>query len=228
MIQIFGVSQGHISSIVNDLASNLYTQFQPVLYWNPVRLSLQQLQLYVAAVTATVGVQELGIWGFIDRTVQPIARPLVGQEEYSSGEEGYHGIKFQSIVTPDGLISSSIGPEFGSKGDWKLWQQSSIERYLRNFFSESPILCLYGDPPYASAYGIIGPYRATARNGITPAQEAMNVTMSSYRIVVEWGFANVLNQFGFGEWKRNQGSNMLCAFRTFIQLSNMPTRMELN
>jgi len=60
-IQIFGVSQGRISSIANDLASYWYTQFQPVLYWNPVRLSLQWLQLYAAAVTATVGVQELGI-----------------------------------------------------------------------------------------------------------------------------------------------------------------------
>lgn len=111
MIQIFGVSQGHISSIVNGLASFLYTQFQPVLYWNPVRLSLQQLQLYAAAVTATVGVQELGIWGFIDGTVWPIARPLVGQEEYYSEHKGYHGIKLQSIVTPDGLISSLYGPE---------------------------------------------------------------------------------------------------------------------
>jgi len=75
LIQIFGVSQGHTSSIVNDLASYLYTQFQPVLYWNLVRLSLQR---HTAAVTATVGVQELGIWGFIDATVRPIARPLSG------------------------------------------------------------------------------------------------------------------------------------------------------
>ncbi|RPB21351.1 hypothetical protein L211DRAFT_790654, partial [Terfezia boudieri ATCC MYA-4762] len=85
-----------------------------------------------------------------------------------------------------------------------LWQESGIERYLRNLFSELPVLCLYGDPAYAPAYGIIGPYRTTACTGLTPVQEAMNVTMSSYQIVVEWGFTNILNQFGFGEWKRNQ------------------------
>jgi len=87
------------------------------MYRNPVRLSLQRLQLYAAAVTATVGVQELVIWGFIDGTVRPIARPLVRQEDYYSGHKGYYGLKFQSIVTPDGFISSLYGPELGPKGD---------------------------------------------------------------------------------------------------------------
>ena len=40
-----------------------------------------------------------------------------------SGHEGYHGIKYQGLVTPDGLISSLCGPEFGPVGDWKLWKE---------------------------------------------------------------------------------------------------------
>ena len=74
MIQIFGVSQGHISSIVNDLASYLYTQFQPVLCWNLVRLSLQRLQLYATAVTVTVGVQELQDLGVLHPFIKCLIR----------------------------------------------------------------------------------------------------------------------------------------------------------
>ena len=48
----------------------------------------------------------LRFWGFIHRTVHLIARPILEQKGYYSGHGGYHGIKFQSIVTPDGLIST--------------------------------------------------------------------------------------------------------------------------
>ena len=52
-------------------------------------------------------------------------------QRFNTGHKGYHGIKFQSIVTPDGLISSLSRPEMGPKGDWKLWQDSGLEETLR-------------------------------------------------------------------------------------------------
>jgi len=65
------------------------------------------------------------------------------------------------------------------------------------------VLYLYRDPAYAPSYRIRGPYRAR-RVGLIPQQGAFNVVMSKYRIIVEWGFVNVLNQFSSGEWKRMQ------------------------
>lgn len=130
--------------------------------------------------------------GFIDGTVRPIAQPIDEQQQYYSGHKGYHGIKYQSIVTPDGLISSLYGPELSPKGDWKLWQESGLEQILRQIFtgqgnaaeSQNEVLYLYGDPAYAPSYGIRGPYRA-GRTGLLPEQEAFNVVMSKYRIVVQ-------------------------------------------
>jgi len=43
---------------------------------------------------------------------------------------------------------------------------------------------------------------------LTAEQEAFNVVMSKYRIVVAWGFACVLNQFTSGEWKRMQKTGL--------------------
>lgn len=50
----------------------------------------------------------------------------------------------------------------------------------------------------------MGPYRATSTHALTPHEQVLNLKMSSYRIVVEWGFGNILNQFSYTEWKRNQ------------------------
>ena len=109
-------------------------------------------------------------------------------------------------MTPDGLISSLYGPELGPKGDWKLWMESGLQEILHNIFAENPhapIVHLYGNPAYAPSYGIHAPYRV-GRVRLTPEEEAFHVVMSKYRIVVEWGFGNVLNQFTSGEWKRMQ------------------------
>jgi len=102
----------------------------------------------------------------------------VGQKSYYSGHKGYHRIIFQSIVTPDGLISSVYGPELAPKGDWKLWQESGI---LQETFTDSEdVLYLYRDPAYAPSYGIIAPYRATVTHASTPNEQALNLKISSY------------------------------------------------
>ena len=207
MMQVFVVSRSQICCIVNDLGRFLYERYREKLLWDSRRLSLDQLNTYVQAIDDTVG-ESTQTWGFIDGTVRPVARPTEEQQRYYSGHKGYHGIKYQSIVTPDGLISSLYGPELGPKGDWKVWQESEIEERLRHIFTGSNnVLYLYGDPAYAPSYGIRGPYRA-GRLGLTPEQEAFNVVMSKYRIVVEWGFGNILNQFTSGEWKRMQKTGL--------------------
>ena len=160
IMHVFGVSRSQISSIVTELVEFLYEKYSKKLLWDHKRLSQDQLQAYVKAIDETVG-ESIEIWGFIDRTVQPVARATEGQETYYSGHKGYHGIKYQSIVTPDRLISSLYGPELSPKGDWKLWQESGVEQILRQIFNQNPanqMLYLYGDPAYAPSYEVRGPY----------------------------------------------------------------------
>lgn len=64
-------------------------------------------------------------FGFVDGTVRPISRPECNQRIVYNGHERIHAIKFQSIVTPDGMIANMFGP---------------VDRYFKMFAFQS--LCL--------------------------------------------------------------------------------------
>ena len=63
--------------------------------------------------------------GFVDGTVRPISRPECNQRIVYIGHKRIHVIKFQSIVTPDGMIANMFGP---------------VDRYFKMFAFQS--LCL--------------------------------------------------------------------------------------
>lgn len=149
-----------------------------------------QLQTYAQAIQNACGVQ--GVWGFIDGTHRTIATPILDQQCYYTGAKKRHGIRYQGIVTPDGLISSLCGPWLGKCGDWRMWEESDICEHLREIFpEEDDRLYLYGDPAYVPGFGIIGSFRADREGRITAEQESANVIISGQRIVVEWGFGLV-------------------------------------
>ena len=113
----FRKSRQHISVVVHGLCLYLYNRYHSILFWKRLNLgrdanAIDQLPVYQ-------------FWGFIDGTVRHIARSIEDQESYYSGHKDYHGIKYQSIVLPDGLIASLYGPDLGPTGDWKLWQEST-------------------------------------------------------------------------------------------------------
>jgi len=67
-----------------------------------------------------------------------------------------------------------------------MWKECGIQNKLRGLFGPNTqpneMLYIYGDPAYTLSYGILAPFRG---NNITARQNAMNVEMSSARIVVE-------------------------------------------
>ena len=52
-------------------------------------------------------------WGFIDGTVRPLCRPGENQRLLYNGHKRVHSIKFQSVVTPSGMIANLYGPMEG-------------------------------------------------------------------------------------------------------------------
>ena len=206
MVLVFRVSRSYISSITNTLVDYLYGLFKEKLFWDHKRLTLQKLQQYAKAIEKSAGV--VNIWGFIDGTVRPIARPIA--EQYS-GHTGSYGMKFQSIVTPDGLISSLYGPEIVPKEDRILWMECGLEPILRNLFesnlvsnsSDSSMLFLYGNPAYVPSVGIMGPFQQKPGQMLSPVEHATNVMMASAG-VVEWAFDIVVKLFSFSQCKQNQ------------------------
>ena len=111
MTEEFGRSKAALSLIFNETLL-WFTATWGHLLENPfVRpyFTPALVNRYVDAVAARAQVN-LRVWGFIDGTLRRICRPGVAQQLFYNGHKRWHGIKFQAVVTPDGLITHLYGP----------------------------------------------------------------------------------------------------------------------
>ena len=83
-----------------------------------------------------------------------------------SGHKCCHGIKFQSVVTPDGLFAHMYGPVSGNRHDSFLLSNSGLLNKLQEFMPddapediEAVLYSLYGDPAYPQTINIFGGYK---------------------------------------------------------------------
>jgi hypothetical protein len=164
-------------------------------------LSYEHLRSYAEAVSDRNAPLE-NCWGFIDGTVRPICRPQQNQKLVFNGHKRLHGLKFQNIVIPNGLISHLYGPIEGRHHDAGMLRESNVLAQMANHMT-SPnghIFSVYGDPAYPLGDGyIIPPYRGGA---ISRNQMIFNKRMSAVRICVEWAFGKVLSLFAYLDFKK--------------------------
>lgn len=118
---------------------------------------------------------------------------MLNQQKSYSGHKPKDSYKYQAIVTPDGLVSSLMGPFIGLYGNWKMVESSGLEKKLREVNGgRRPALALYLyslDPAFCSVYGIMGPYKNYPGRLRTAAQNQFNEIMSKLKIEIENGFA---------------------------------------
>ena len=141
--------------------------------------------------------------GFIDGTLRAICRPTRHQRIVYNGHKRFHGLKFQSVVTPDGIVAHLFGPVVGRVHDARLFNESGLLPILEEHFNvPAPLgpFYLYGDPAYGLNRWVVCPYKGAH---ITAAQEEFNRRMSSVREAVEWAFGKVVNLFAFVDYKKN-------------------------
>lgn len=81
-----------------------------ILQWNHQLLSQANLERF-AEVVHRKGSPLDNCFGFVDGTVRPVCRPgTLNQRLLYNGHKRVHGIKFQSVVTPNGMIANMYGP----------------------------------------------------------------------------------------------------------------------
>ena len=159
-------------------------------------LALVNLQLFADKIHA--GVSPLyNCWGFIDGTDRPICRPRNDQRILYSDHKKVNAIKFQSVVTPIGLITNWYGPVEGQRHDSgrlviRLISQSSTVCHWPN----NNIRSLYGDLMYPIRPQLTGPFQCAAR---TALQNSWNKAMNQLRVSVEWITSN--------SWSSKRDSN---------------------
>ena len=96
-----------ICSTVLDIICNLHGH--KITEYNHNILDPASLQIYADAVFAK-GAALDNCFGFVDGTVRPICRPGEMQRAADNGHKCVHGLKFQSVALPNGLIANLFGP----------------------------------------------------------------------------------------------------------------------
>ena len=110
MVHLFAKPVPVISMITNEVFTYIYaTHGHLIQRWNHQLLRPRNLKYY-AVVVHKKGAPLDNCFGFVDGTVRPISRPECNQRIVYNGQKRIHAIKFQSIVTPDGMIANMFGP----------------------------------------------------------------------------------------------------------------------
>jgi hypothetical protein len=188
----FGISEAQISICVDKVVDIIYNKWQHLLEFHGSRFGAQQLQRF-AAMTRQVGCPLGGCVGFIDGTMRPSCRPQLHQRLVFSGHKRQHGLKFQAVVTPDGIISHLGGPYTATRHDAAILAQSGLLQFTEQHFR-------VGDQYYCISTHIVCPFKGAQ---LHPDEIAFNSEMAKSRICVEWTFGKLLELFAFLDYKKN-------------------------
>ena len=110
MIHRFGRPVPEISMITNAVLDFIYEHHgHRITRWNHRVLSPRNLEIYAEAIHLK-GAALQNCFGFVDGTVRPICRPGRNQRIVYNGHKRVHGLKFQSVALPNGLIGNLYGP----------------------------------------------------------------------------------------------------------------------
>ena len=84
----------------------VYFCIKSILFWDQARLTLGKLNEYGDVIARKSGINhgDIKYIGMIDGTFQRCARPTEDQEGNYSGWKHAHGIKFQGVMAPDGIM----------------------------------------------------------------------------------------------------------------------------
>jgi hypothetical protein len=129
---LFGRSAGYLSTVWTQSLLHLDREFGRLVQWHPM-LEKRRIKYYARKVQRRGHGRGI-VWGWIDGTFLPTCRPLEDQRRVYSGYKKRHGIKFQGIVTPDGLMTSCDGPYLGEANDNRMVRESGLETRLREVF----------------------------------------------------------------------------------------------
>jgi hypothetical protein len=219
---LFGRSATYISVTLKLNLTYLEARYKRVLDWHP-SLTYERMESYARRLE-NVSKHATQIWGFLDGTFREICRPIRDQELFYSGYYRAHGIKYQGIVTPDGLILSLYGPFPGSVHDIFMYRECGIPEKLREIMAEQQQLFLYGDIAYTSCFRVITPFKAT--HPLTREERRFNKVLSSDRIGVENAFGKVVTQFAMTQFRPNQRALLQPVslhYRISVLLANIHT-----
>ncbi|OAD74394.1 hypothetical protein PHYBLDRAFT_67678 [Phycomyces blakesleeanus NRRL 1555(-)] len=212
---LFGKGKSILSVIFNEMIEKIYIKFYPALKFDYCQFRESNLMCFSRAIRE----RSLAMYcvGFIDGTFNKIARPIVDQEGAYNGHYQGHGLKYQAVVTPDGITSSIMGPDSGRNHDVHMYRKSQLDAMMCIAFNftniNGPCYYLYGNPAYTASDHMMIPFRRNKYCTVIYLDEtadeqelAINKSMSAVQISVEHKFAHVRSLWAFLKYSQTQRS----------------------
>ena len=200
MIPLFGRSRGDLCEIFNHTIEFIHTRFSVLVSSYDLPWVRNNITTFTRAIHDK-GAPLNNCWAFVDGTLRPMCRPGHNQAECFNGHKRCHGLKFQGMTTPDGLIFNLMGPFEGRRHDSFMLHESDTVNDLNAIQGNNgEHVCIYGDPAYPLQDCLMKPFPTV---NINPEQEEFNKDMSKVRQAVEWSFGKVITIFAFLDFKKN-------------------------
>ena len=112
-----------------------------------------------------------------------------------TGNDRVHGLKWQGIMLPNGIMPFPFGPVCGSNHDAEMLRLSNLFAVLDHIMQHADgVYALYGDLAYPNHRYRYRPYDAAVPGSW---QDFDNQLMRTVRVAVEWGFGNIMNNFQY-------------------------------
>jgi len=138
--------------------------------------------------------------GFIDGTFRYFCKPEHNETVVYSGYYKGHGIKFQSVVGPNGLILDFYGPVPGRRADGYLLRRSGfIQRMEQLQATTGRGFYAYGDSAYPLSHVIMRGFRGAASD----LQRLFTTQMNSGRVCVENDYCLIARDWKYVDYSSN-------------------------
>jgi hypothetical protein len=225
---IFGYANDKVKKMFNIFLNFIcnewdYLLFDMMSYWKP------QLSLFASKIREKC--IKLGcyfdttfkVFGFIDNTMNAMCRPGGGptrdginaprndpiiQRSFYNGWKKCHGLKYQTVDIPNGMIFNAFGPVSCRHNDtFTLGESKIVEKIAKLFTPGEPNFYIYGD----SAYPYDTHLRSRHPEENPSRRNSMeNGVLSSCREVIEWDYGECMRL-----WK-------MCDYRKVLKMRCMP------
>lgn len=202
MEPVFKMHRKNISKVCRGMEDLLFEKMKYGIQFNTHHFREENLKRLAAAIDEAGGLFP-DVVGFIDGAFQQVSGPSTNNDRQKSLYNGWkhvRAIKYQSIVTPDGITSSIMGPVIGASHNVTTMKVLDAERRLQRHLhiSDTEDYAIYGETPYTTTDNLYCPFPSYTND---PLELSSNKSMSNVQIAVEWEFAEVMSNFTFCKFK---------------------------
>ncbi|OAD69409.1 hypothetical protein PHYBLDRAFT_149801 [Phycomyces blakesleeanus NRRL 1555(-)] len=169
---LFGMSPTSISTVCTGMQNLIYDKIKWGIQFDTRQFSPANLEIFSEAILAK-GASFPNIVGFIDGLVKEnsYAKGEVDfTRDYYNGWKHFHSVKFQSIVTPDGITNTLIGPFVGRKKGLSHYTTDNAEKRIEKYLQLSPNredwFAFYGSPAGIECANIFKPFDSETKDDI--------------------------------------------------------------